>query len=212
MQHKPIIPWIGGKRKLAKHLLPRFPKHTCYAEVFCGGAALFFLKNRSKVEVINDINGDIVNLYRVVKYHLDEFLQQFDLTLISRDFYAQMQSTSIAGLTDIQRAARFYYLQKMAFGGKVTNQAFGIAANDIPSFNLLNIKNDLTQANIRLKQVYIENLSWEKLIDRYDKPETFFYCDPPPPPPNSKRSRSFLSVFLLKSITNHTQAHNTKHL
>lgn len=73
----PIVPWVGGKRRLAKHLLPLFPEHKCYVEPFCGGAALFFKKNASKVEVINDVNGELINLYRVVKNHLEEFVRQF---------------------------------------------------------------------------------------------------------------------------------------
>ncbi len=74
---KPIIPWIGGKRRLAKHLLPLFPAHGCYVEPFAGGAALFFMKEPSKVEVPNDINGELINLYRVVQHHLEEFVRQF---------------------------------------------------------------------------------------------------------------------------------------
>lgn len=71
---RPIIPWMGGKSRLAKTILPLFPAHTCYTEVFAGGAGLFFKKEASKVEVLNDINGDLVNLYRVVKHHLEEFV------------------------------------------------------------------------------------------------------------------------------------------
>lgn len=81
---KPIIPWVGGKRRLAKHILPLFPAHECYVEPFAGGAALFFLKTAAEVEVLNDINGDLVNLYRVVKHHLEEFVRQFKWALISR--------------------------------------------------------------------------------------------------------------------------------
>lgn len=73
----PIVPWIGGKRRLAKHILPLFPEHTCYVEPFCGAAALYFLKEPAKVEVINDVNGELVNLYRVVRHHLEEFVRQF---------------------------------------------------------------------------------------------------------------------------------------
>lgn len=69
MQTLPIVPWIGGKRRLAKHILPLFPAHECYVEPFCGAAALYFLKTPGKIEVINDINGELVNLYRVVKHH-----------------------------------------------------------------------------------------------------------------------------------------------
>ena len=104
----PIIPWIGGKRRLADYLIPRFPRHTCYVEVFAGGAALYFLKNPSKVEVINDVNGELVNLYRVVKTHLEEFVRQFKWALSSREVFKWLQTTRPETLTDIQRAARFF--------------------------------------------------------------------------------------------------------
>ena len=116
-QSLPIVPWIGGKRRLAKHILPLFPAHTCYVEPFCGAAALYFLKTPSKIEVINDINGELVNLYRVVKHHLEEFVRQFKWALVSRQIFKWLQDTPEETLTDIQRAARFYYLQKQAFGG-----------------------------------------------------------------------------------------------
>ena len=114
---KPIIPWIGGKRRLARHILPLFPAHTCYVEPFCGAAALFFRKAPAKAEVLNDINGELVNLYRVVQHHLEEFLRQFKWALTSRQIFKWLQATPPEPLTDIQRAARFFYLQKNAFGG-----------------------------------------------------------------------------------------------
>ncbi len=81
---KPIIPWMGGKSRLAKDILPLFPQHTCYVEPFAGAAALFFKKEPAKVSVLNDINGELVNLYRVVKHHLEEFVHQFNFALASR--------------------------------------------------------------------------------------------------------------------------------
>ena len=82
----PIVPWMGGKRRLAKHLLPMFPEHTCYVELFAGGAALFFMRPQpAKVEVLNDLNGQLINLYRVVQHHFDEFVRQFQWTLTSRE-------------------------------------------------------------------------------------------------------------------------------
>ena len=124
----PIVPWIGGKRRLAKHILPLFPEHTCYVEPFCGAAALYFMKEPAKVEVINDINGELVNLYRVVQHHLEEFVRQFKWALSSRQIFKWLQATPTEPLTDIHRAARFYYLQRSAFGGKVDGQTFGVAA------------------------------------------------------------------------------------
>jgi DNA adenine methylase len=107
----PLVPWIGGKRRLADRLLSLFPKHTCYVEPFAGAAAVFFAKAPSEVEVLNDVNGELVNLYRVVQHHLEEFVRQFKWALSSRIVYRWLQMQPTEPLTDIQRAARFYYLQ-----------------------------------------------------------------------------------------------------
>ncbi|WP_329518091.1 DNA adenine methylase [Klebsiella pneumoniae] len=174
-----MVPWIGGKRRLAKHILPLFPAHTCYVEPFCGAAALYFLKTPSKTEVINDINGELVNLYRVVKHHLEEFVRQFKWALVSRQIYKWLQDTPEETLTDIQRAARFYYLQKQAFGGKVADHSFGTSTTSAPRFNLLRIEEELSMAHLRLSRTLIEHLDWHQCIERYDRPHTLFYCDPP---------------------------------
>lgn len=175
----PVIPWIGGKRRLAKHILPLFPQHTCYVEPFCGAAALYFIKEQAEVEVLNDINGGLVNLYRVVKHHLDEFTRQFRWALVSREIFKWLRMTPEETLTDIQRAARFYYLQKMSFSGRVQSQFFCTATTSPPRFNLLRIEEDLSQAHIRLARTFIEHLDWHECIKRYDRPHTLFFCDPP---------------------------------
>lgn len=179
MTSLPIVPWIGGKRRLAKHIIPLFPEHTCYVEPFCGAAALYFMKEPAKVEVLNDINGDLVNMYRVVKHHLEEFVRQFKWSLTSRQIFKWLQATPSETLTDIQRAARFYYLQKMAFGSKVQGQTFGTATTSPPSLNLLRMEEDLSSAHLRISRTFIENLSWEACIAKYDREHTLFYCDPP---------------------------------
>lgn len=176
---KPILPWMGGKRRLAKQILPLFKPHTTYVEPFCGGAALFFMKEPAKVEVINDVNGELVNLYRVVKHHLDEFLRQFRWALVSRQEYLWQQKANPETLTDIQRAARFFYLQKLAFGGKVVGQSFGTAATSPPRLNLLRLEEDLSDAHLRLSRTTIEKLDWQECIRRYDRAATLFYLDPP---------------------------------
>lgn len=175
----PIIPWIGGKRRLAKTILPLFPAHECYCEPFCGAGAIFFLKNPSHSEVINDINSDLVSLYRVIQHHLEEFIRQFKWSLVSREMYKWLQDTPSQVLTDIQRAARFYYLQKMAFGGKVSGQTFGTSTTTPPRLNLLRIEEDLSNAHLRLARTCIEHLDWQQCIIKYDRPNTLFYLDPP---------------------------------
>lgn len=176
---QPIVPWIGGKRRLAKRLLQLFPEHQCYVEPFAGGAALFFLKEPSEVEVLNDINGELINLYRVVKHHLGELVQQFRWALVSRQMFAWTQDTPPETLTDIQRAARFLYLQKNAFGGKVAGQTFGTGTTRPSGLNLLRLEEDLSAAHLRLARTYIEHLPWDQVIRRYDRPHSLFYCDPP---------------------------------
>ena len=175
----PIIPWIGGKRRLADHLIPRFPKHECYVEVFAGGAALYFLRPPAAVEVINDINGDLINLYRVVQHHLEEFVRQFKWALTSRQVFKWLQDTPPETLTDIQRAARFYYLQQNCFGAKIESQSFGTATTSPPGLNLLRLEETLSAAHLRLAATFIERLDWKACIDRYDRPHTLFYLDPP---------------------------------
>jgi len=176
----PIIPWLGGKRRLADIILSRFPQHSCYVEVFAGGAALYFLRQPADVEVINDINGDVVNLYRVVKSHLEEFVRQFKWALSSREIFKWTQDTPPETLTDIQRAARFYYLQHQAFGGRVQSQTWGTATTAAaPTVNLLRLEESLSAAHLRLHGAYIERLDWKDCLRRYDRAHTFFYLDPP---------------------------------
>lgn len=179
MNSKPIVPWIGGKRRLAKILIPQFPEHTCYCEPFAGAAALFFLKEPSRAEVINDINGELINLYRVIQHHLEEFCRQFKWALVSRQIYQWAKLTPAEIQTDIQRAARFYYLQRLGFGGKVKGRVFGTSATSPPKLNLLRIEEDLSAAHLRLSRVTIEHLDWQACLSKYDRPETFSYLDPP---------------------------------
>lgn len=179
MDSKPIVPWLGGKRRLADKLIPLFPPHECYVEVFCGGAALYFLRPvPAQTEVINDIDGELVNLYRVVQHHLEEFVRQFKWALTSRQIFKWQQMVRLETLTDIQRAARFFYLQQHAFSGKVVGQSFGTATTG-PAINLCRIEENLSAAHLRMAGTYVENLSWQACMKRYDRPHTFFYLDPP---------------------------------
>lgn len=176
----PIIPWLGGKRRLAKHILPLFTaEHTCYVEPFAGAAAILFAKPPSQVEVLNDVHGELVRLYRVVQHHLEEFCRQFKHALISRQMFEWEQMKRPETLTDIQRAARFYYLQKLAFGGLVDGQSFGTATTSPPRLNLLRIEEELSMAHLRLAGVTIEHLDWAQCVERYDAPHTLMFIDPP---------------------------------
>ena len=139
----------------------------------CRRAALYFLRQPADVEVINDINGDVVNLYRVVQNHMEEFVHQFKWAVRSRQIFKWTQDTPSETLTDIQRAARFYYLQHQAFGGRVQGQTWGTATT-APAVNLLRSEESLSAAHLRLASAYIERLDWKECIRRYDRPHSFF--------------------------------------
>lgn len=158
MKHYPILAWPGGKRRLAKVLLPMIQSrpHTCYVEEFAGGGSMFFLRQPAEVEVLNDVNVELMNLYRVVKNHLEEFIRQFKFALASRQLFEWHKGTPPEVLTDIQRAARFLYIQKLAFGSKVSSQTFGISPSSPPRFNILRLEEDLSQAHLRLARVWVE--------------------------------------------------------
>ena len=150
MRTAPIIPWIGGKRRLADLLIPRFPPHTCYVEVFAGGAALYFLRAPAEVEVINDINGELVNLYRVVKHHLEEFVRQFKWALSSR---ADVQvAAGHAGRDADRHPARRALLLPAAAGLRRQGGGpdLGHGHHVRPAINLLRIEEDLSAAHLRL--------------------------------------------------------------
>ena len=115
----------------------------------------------------------------MVQHHLDEFVKQFRWALTSRKIYEWLQETPPEVLTDIQSAARFYYLQKLAFGARVDGQTFGTATTSKPRLNFLRIEEELSGAHLRLSRVTIEHLGWDKCIEKYDRPHTLTYCDPP---------------------------------
>jgi DNA adenine methylase len=178
-QAKSMLGWVGGKSQLTSTILPLIPEHKHYVEVFAGAAWLLFRKPPSHSEIINDINGDLVCLYRVIQNHLDEFVRYFRWMLVSREEFERLKNVGPQTLTDIQRAARFYFLVRNAFGAKITNPSFGIAVTHKPRLNLLRIEEDLSEAHLRLSRVFIENRHYSQVIKQADREATFFYLDPP---------------------------------
>ncbi len=174
------IAYIGGKSKLSDTIIKMIPPHKAYCEVFAGAAWVLFRKEPSHIEVINDLDGELVAFYRVLQNHFEEFIRQFKWLLVSREQFKDWKNQMEAGgLTDIQRGARYYYLQRLCFGGRVKGRTFGTAATRPPRINLLRMEEELSAVHLRLARVTIENLSWMDLVKRYDRDETFFYLDPP---------------------------------
>jgi DNA adenine methylase len=178
-QRNSFLAWVGGKSHLTDRIIPLLPEHRCYCEVFAGAAWMLFRKEESQVEIINDINSDLVTLYRVVKHHLEEFVRTLKWLLVAREEFERFLDTEPATLTDIQRAARFYYLMKTGYGARLRSQSFGVAVSAPSRFNLLRIEEELSAAHLRLARVYVEHRPFQDVIERTDRPDTLFYLDPP---------------------------------
>ena len=177
-----LAPWVGGKRSLAKKIggIIDSVSHVCYCEPFIGMGGIFFGRQlRPTVEVINDLNGDIVNLFRVVKCHLGAFMETLSLDLQSRQEFHRLLKIPPETMTDIQRAVRFYILQRGRFGGKPKCASFPVTPTKKMGIRPDTMKRFFRQAHLRLAQVTIEKLPYQEVIARYDREKTLFYLDPP---------------------------------
>jgi DNA adenine methylase len=173
------LAYIGGKNRLAKQIISILPEHTTYVEPFAGGAQVFFHKEPSKVEVLNDLDFDIVNFFRVCQHHYEELVRYLNYCLISRRWFEVFTSERADYLTDIQRAGRFFYLQKNAFGGLIVKQHYHYGVVQRPNYNPKRIPDIIKAAHERLQGIQIESLPYEDILKRYDRPTTLFYLDPP---------------------------------
>ncbi len=188
----------GGKRLLAKRLagiIDAVP-HTCYCEPFMGAAQAFFARNRERTisEVLNDIDGELVNLFRVLQHHKEAFLQGLEWGVYAREVFENLQKQDPQTLTDIQRAQRFYCLHKMSFAHQAKN--FGYSKKATPR-NLQPLK-ILEQAHAALQRVHLECLPWQDVITRYDSKETLFYLDLALPRARKRLWQGFLLSETLK--------------
>jgi DNA adenine methylase len=178
----PVAPWIGGKRNLAALITSRIhdTPHGVYAEPFVGMGGIFFRRSlRPSSEVINDKGRDVATLFRVLRDHYVPFVEMIRYQITSRAEFERLKAEDPDTLTDLKRAARFLYLQRTAFGGKVTGQNFGVAVGEPPAFDPLNVTPILDAVHARLHGVVIECLDFADFITRYDREETLFYIDPP---------------------------------
>lgn len=176
--HRPFVT-IGGKNRLAKTIIALFPPYRCYVEPFAGGAQVFFHKPPSEVEVLNDLDGELVNFFRICQSHPDELIRCLRYHLASRRWFDLLKNTDVQGLTDIQRAVRFFYIRRIAFGGRVLKPTFGYSVAGRPRFRPERIPAIITRAHQRLQNVQIECLPYQQILKRYDSKQTLFYLDPP---------------------------------
>ncbi len=175
-------PYLGGKRNLAKRLtalIDAIP-HRSYVEPFVGMGGIFLRRARpAPVEVINDISGDVVTFFRVAQRHPDALAAELRGMLSGRDEFDRLRRIDPTTLTDIERAARFLYLQRLTFGGKIRTRCFGVDKANPSRFDPRKVLPNLERLNARLAGVTIERLGYGDVIARYDDPRALFYLDPP---------------------------------
>lgn len=179
---RPVAPYIGGKRNLAKRLVERILAlpHKTYAEPFIGMGGVFFRRTAApSAEVINDYSRDVANLFRILQRHYVQFMDTIKFGITTRAEFERLIAVNPDTLTDLERAARFLYLQRTAFGGKVSGRNFGVQIGQGARFDITKLAPMLEDIHTRLSGVVIECLDFEAFIRRYDRPETLFYLDPP---------------------------------
>ena len=178
----PPAPYQGGKRYLARHIIERLAAvpHITYAEPFTGMGGVFLRRPfRARAEVVNDASRDVANLFRMLQRHYQALMDMLRWQLTSRIEFDRLRQAEADTLTDLERAARFLYLQRLAFGGKIVGRNFGTSPGLPARFDVAKLAPMLAEIHDRLSGVVIECLPYLELIRRYDRPDTLFYLDPP---------------------------------
>ena len=178
---RPVAAYIGGKRNLSQVVIERISSlpHKLYAEPFVGMGGVFLRRQwRPPAEAVNDISTDIVTLFRILQRHYQSFLEELKWRLSSRAEFERLMATDPTTLTDIERSARFLYLQRTAFGGKVVGRTFGVSKSG-SRFDITKLAPMLADVHERLSGVVIERLPYDDFIRRYDSADTLYYLDPP---------------------------------
>lgn len=171
MNTKPILSWPGGKSRLLKHIVPHIPAAAGYIEVFAGGCAVLLAKPPSKLEVVNDINSDLVTLYRVAKYHPDALVAELQLMPGSRQYLAECVALMKAGgLTDLQRASMFLHANKTSFCASGDSYAVAKNPGSAVFANRDALYDRIRMFAHRMGQVSIEHMDYRRLLQTYDHP------------------------------------------
>lgn len=177
---KLVLKYYGSKFRLSSWITSFFPAHRHYVEPFGGGAAVLLTKEPSLLETYNDLNTEIVNFFRCLREHTEELVRKINLTPWAR---AEFEETlkDVSGLSDVERARRFYFRIWMNLqGSMITQKANWRRHNKGRKVITDSIKTDnLYDAAQRLKRVQIENRDAFRLIREMDSADTLFYLDPP---------------------------------
>lgn len=177
------VPYPGSKGQLASWIIDQFPEHYCYVEPFSGGATVLFSKEPSQNEIINDNDGDIIHFYETLRekeHELTEWLRNHPFSRDLHKEYGDLYYKGYRPVDDVERAGRWFYLRNTQFAQKYDLlSGFRLAQANNHAEQFQKRVNLLHETADRLRQVQIENLDYEDLMRRVDKPNTLFYADPP---------------------------------
>lgn len=178
------ISYYGGKQKLAPVILPMIEaiKHTLYCEPFCGGAAIFFSKKQSEIEVLNDTNKELINFYQVLQNRFVELEKMVSVTLHSRWLHrdATVVYESPHLFDEVKRAWAVWVLSTQSFSAMLDGSWGYDKCAQTTTKKITNKRNEFTeQYAIRLQNVQLESADALYVIKSRDTANTLFYCDPP---------------------------------
>lgn len=176
----PPLRYMGAKWQLAKWVTGQFPPHKIYVEPYCGSAAIFFRKQRTEVEVLNDLNKDLVHFFKVLRENPDALINAIELTPFSLDEY---QESWEACDEPVERARRFYIRCWQSFSADTVTKSgwrrsTSLTRNTTTTQDWKRL-DGLKKAVDLLRCAQIDNLPALDCIRRYDSPDTVFYIDPP---------------------------------
>lgn len=180
------IKWVGGKSRFRGQIVSLLPPHSCYVELFAGGAWVLFAKRPSPVEILNDIDQELINFYRVLRERPHDLIESFEWELVARAEFESLASADLRAMTDVQRAHRFFYLIMAGWGGEFNYPRFQTSITDGGHGNRLigalkHLQDKLLPIHQRLQTVIIECLDWQTCYNRYDRKNVVMYIDPPYP-------------------------------
>jgi len=180
-----LIIYPGGKHYLVNWLVPMFPQHDWYVKVFGGSASFLFKKDKSKVEVYNDINDDMYTFFKVLRDKSDELVKRVKFLPSSRSLFDEYvdKMKNKSWLDDVDRAIAVMYLSRFAFGGKWQSVSpfFGNTRviHTRREFSWSTVRANVEFFAKRFDKVCIEHRDYKEMIEKYDMKDVFFYLDPP---------------------------------
>ena len=178
-----FIKYVGGKNYLARHIIALIPEHVTYAEPFMGAGHVFFQKTKSFTEILNDLNDDLTNLFLVVRNKFDDFLSALDWLIASKKQFEIYKHMNTEGLSDVERAVRYYFLLQLSFSADVKTPNFSVKLSRRPHLNSDYALEKLRYCHYRLKNAFILNMDYKDFISYLnglvDAENIFYYIDPP---------------------------------